>query len=131
MSELDPGVRAIVDAIADDGRRADALVLIDAMAKAAGAPAHASGANMIGFGHVHYRYESGREGDTAVLGFAPRKAETVLYMGWWGLENPAALDALGKIRRGKSCVYVKRLADVDAKALATVLKAAAVRNAKG
>jgi hypothetical protein len=71
------------------------------------------GASMVGFGRYHYRYASGREGDWFLTGFAPRKKELTLYI-MAGFERYDALMArLGKFKTGKSCLYVKRLSDID------------------
>jgi predicted GIY-YIG superfamily endonuclease len=75
------------------------------------------GPSLIGFGRHHYRYESGREGDTPLAGFSPRKAATVLYgvTGFTG--SDALLAKLGKHATGKGCLYIKKLAGVDLKVL--------------
>jgi hypothetical protein len=107
-------VAAFIDAIADDARRADAKALVKLLQKASGEKPTMWGASIIGFGSYHYTYDSGREGDMPVVAFSPRKAATVLY----GLgESEALLPKLGKHTRGKGCVYIKKLADVDQKVL--------------
>jgi len=95
------------------------------MQKAAGEKPTMWGPSIIGFGSYHYVYDSGREGDMPVVAFSPRKAATVLY----GLSSAEALlPKLGKHTRGKGCLYIKRLADVDQKVLeAMVVKAVAGR----
>jgi hypothetical protein len=99
--------------VPDGGKRADALALIDMMQAATGEKPRMWGPSIIGFGTYHYRYESGREGDSPLVGFSPRKAALVLYIvtGFKGAEP--LLAKLGKHTTGKSCLYVKRLADVD------------------
>jgi hypothetical protein len=118
-------VAAFIDSITDQGRRADAKALIKLMQKAAGEKPKMWGASIIGFGSHHYVYDSGREGDMPVIAFSPRKAATVLY----GLSaSESMLPKLGKYTRGKGCVYIKKLADVDQKVLeAMVVKAVAGR----
>jgi hypothetical protein len=107
-------VAAFIDSITDQGRRADAKALVKLMQKAAGEKPAMWGASIIGFGSYHYTYDSGREGDMPVVAFSPRKAATVLY----GLSDAEALlPKLGKHTRGKGCVYIKKLADVDQKVL--------------
>ncbi|MBG6084056.1 DUF1801 domain-containing protein [Zhihengliuella flava] len=105
--------RAFVDAVEHPTRRADGLVLLDLFAEATGCEPVMWGPSIVGFGSYHYRYESGREGDSLAVGFSPRKANLALY----GLANEAAaeemLARLGKHKRGASCVYVNKLADVD------------------
>jgi len=95
------------------------------MQKAAGEKPKMWGPSIIGFGSYHYTYDSGREGDMPVVAFSPRKAATVLY----GLSaSESLLPKLGKHTRGKGCVYIKKLADVDQKVLeAMVAKSVAGR----
>jgi hypothetical protein len=118
-------VTAFIDSITDQGRRADAKALVMLMQKASGEKPTMWGPSIIGFGSHHYVYDSGREGDMPVVAFSPRKAATVLY----GLSSAEALlPKLGKHTRGKGCVYIKKLADVDQKVLeAMVVKAVAGR----
>jgi hypothetical protein len=71
------------------------------------------GPAIIGFGTLHYKYASGREGDTVLVGFSPRKVATVLY-GVIGTKGAGGLlSKLGKHTTGKGCLYIKRLFDVD------------------
>ena len=120
-------VAAFIDSITDQGRRADAKTLVKLMQKAAGEKPAMWGASIIGFGSYHYIYDSGREGDMPVVGFSPRKAATVLY----GLgSSEALLPKLGKHTRGKGCVYIKKLADVDQKVLETMVAKAVAGRAK-
>jgi hypothetical protein len=75
------------------------------------------GPSMVGFGSYHYKYDSGHEGDCFLAGFAPRSRELTLYI-MPGFEHYQSLLAkLGKHRTGKSCLYIKRLADVDLRVL--------------
>ena len=105
-------------------RVADARVLIELMARVAGEPAKLWGPSIIGFGSVHYRYDSGREGDMPGIAFSPRKAELVLYVGASAPNIAALLPDLGKHKTGKGCLYVKKLADVDAGVLEAVVRTA-------
>ena len=122
-------VPAFLGGIDDEKRRADAEALCAIMQDLTGEAPAMWGSSMIGFGKHHYVYESGREGDTFVVGFAPRKTSLVLYLndGFEGRE--ALLGRLGKHTTGKGCLYVKRLADVDEGALRELIadSAAAVR----
>jgi hypothetical protein len=101
-----------LDAIPDPRRRADAIALRALMERVSGEPATMWGPSILGFGHHHYRYASGREGDMCRIGFSPRARKFVLYGGF--LRNPARLERLGKYKAGKGCLYLKRLADLDA-----------------
>jgi uncharacterized protein DUF1801 len=107
-------VAAFIDSITDKGRRADAKALVKLMQKTSGEKPKMWGPSIIGFGSYHYIYDSGREGDMPVVAFSPRKAATVLY----GLsDTEALLPKLGKHTRGKGCIYIKKLSDVDQKVL--------------
>lgn len=71
------------------------------------------GPSIIGFGHYHYRYASGHEGDMPLVGFSPRKAAISLYVYTGMEEHEHLLENLGKFRKGKSCIYVNKLADIN------------------
>ena len=104
---------AFIDSIEDPDRRADCTRIANIMAEATGEPAIMWGASMVGFGSYHYRYASGREGDWFLTGFAPRKANISLYiMAGFG-DFDSLMQRLGKYKTGKSCLYIKRLADID------------------
>ena len=125
--QTNSSVAAFIDAITDEGRRADAKALVKLMQKAAGEKPKMWGPSIIGFGSHHYVYDSGREGDMPVIAFSPRKAATVLY----GLSNAEALlPKLGKHTRGKGCIYIKKLSDVDQKVLETMAAKAVAGRAR-
>lgn len=110
-------VAAFIEGIEGAGKLADAQALIALMSEVSGEPPVLWG-TMVGFGQYHYRYETGHEGDSFLVGFAPRKAEFSIYlMGTYFPEvaekREALLARLGKHRMGKACLYVKRLSDVD------------------
>ena len=119
--ETAASVESYLLAIADEARRADCRVLIEMMSKATKAPAKMWGTGIVGFGSYHYKYESGHEGDSCILGFASRKGDLSLYLvaGFPGSE--ALFEKLGKHKRGKACTYVKRLSDIDLKVLEKIL----------
>ena len=79
------------------------------------------GSSIIGFGTFHYVYESGREGDTVVIGFSPRKQNISIYMMCSLDRIKEELVTLGKYKTGKGCLYIKSLGDVDTAALKRVL----------
>jgi hypothetical protein len=110
-------VGEFLDSLNDPAKRADSEWLIRMMSEISGHPPVLWG-TMIGFGQYHYKYASGHEGDAFRIGFAPRKAELSLYVlvAYDGAETERQTDLLnrlGKHRAGKSCLYVKRLADID------------------
>ena len=99
--------------IADERRRNDCRVVLDLMAEATGAEPQMWGASIVGFGRYRYKYESGREGEWMVTGFSPRKSDLTLYI-IPGFERfPDLMKRLGKHKTGKSCLYIKRLDDID------------------
>ncbi len=121
--ETDASVEAYIDAISDDQRRDDCRALIKTMAKATKTPAKMWGGSIVGFGKYHYKYDSGHEGDMCLTGFSSRKAAISIYLACGaGDRFSALLDKLGKHKMGKGCLYVKRLADVDQKVLAELIK---------
>jgi hypothetical protein len=115
--------------IVDPQRRDDARMLRALMARVSGEPAVMWGLTIVGFGTYHYKYESGREGDMCRIGFSPRANEFVLYGGF--LRSPDLLARLGKYRTGKSCLYIKRLADVEMDVLEEMAVAALEMSATG
>jgi hypothetical protein len=123
-------VAAFIDALTDETKRADAKALVRLMQSATGEKPKMWGTSIIGFGCHHYKYESGREGDTPLTGFSPRKAATVLYGVTGSADADALLADLGKHTTGKGCLYIKKLADVDQEVLeALVAKAIEAKRA--
>ena len=92
-------------------RRADAETLLAMMGRISGEDPVMWGDTLIGFGQYHYKYDSGREGDSMLTGFAPRKANMVVYIMPGFASYDARLKALGKHRVGKSCLYLNKLED--------------------
>lgn len=109
----DANVDAFLDAIPDERKREDARAVAVLMAEVTGASAKMWGPSIVGFGSYHYRYASGREGDFMETGFSPRKQALTLYIMAGFSAYPDLLARLGKHSTGKSCLYIKRLADVD------------------
>ena len=103
------------------GRREDALQLMAMMAEITGEKPTMWGPSIIGYGQYHYVYESGREGDSFLVGFAPRKANMVVYIMPGFSEYEALLAKLGPHKLGSSCLYLGRLNKVDPKALAKLI----------
>jgi uncharacterized protein DUF1801 len=105
-------VATFIEALTDQTKRADAKAIAKMMQRATGEKPKMWGSSIIGFGKCHYKYDSGREGDMPMAGFSPRKAAIVLYMSGFK-DSEALLAKLGKHTTGKSCLYIKKLADVD------------------
>lgn len=108
-------VEGFLNTIQDDEIRNDCFEIARMMKKATKKDPKMWGSSIIGFGEYHYKYASGREGDSMQIGFPPRKQNLTLYIPS-GTESPL-LKELGKYTTGKGCLYVKKLADVDKKVL--------------
>ena len=106
-------VERYLHAIASAERRADCAVVAAMMAKHTGHAAKMWGPSIVGYDSVHYRYDSGREGDMPVAAFSPRKGEFSVYLTPDSPGQAELLSRLGKHRMGKSCLYIRKLADVD------------------
>lgn len=106
-------VEAFLDAVPDPRRREDAKRVRALMERLSGEPAVLWTYGIVGFGRYHYRYDSGREGHAGRIGFSPRAKELVLYLIGGFPRHQALMDRLGKYKTGKSCLYIKRLSDVD------------------
>ena len=104
-------------AIDDETRRKDCEALAKLMTEATKYPPTMWGLSIVGFGSYHYKYASGREGDSCIVGFASRKGDISVYGLVYGLD--AAVDGnellarLGKHKAGKGCLYIQTLADID------------------
>jgi len=108
---------AFLNSIADKDRRADAKKVAAIMQKVTGAKAVMWGSSIVGFGQYHYKYESGREGDFMLAGLSPRKQALTIYVMAGFKRYDALMKKLGKHKTGKSCLYVKKLSDIDEKVL--------------
>ena len=116
-------VSAFLDAVDHPTRRADGHALRALFEQVSGEPACLWGPSIVGFGSRHYRYNSGREGDTPRIAFSPRKANLVLYLHHYDGYD-ADLARLGKHKPGKGCLYLGKLADVDTGVLQAMVRKA-------
>jgi len=115
--QTDASVESYLADIADETRRQDCCDLVKLMSKVSVQPPKMWGPSIVGFGSYHYRYESGHEGEICVIGFSARKGDISLYIRA-GAENlTELLGKLGKHRMGKSCLYIRKLSDVNLKVL--------------
>ncbi|HYG47181.1 MAG TPA: DUF1801 domain-containing protein [Allosphingosinicella sp.] len=117
----DASVDDFLEGVAHPVRRADGKALRAMMERVTGEPATMWGPSIVGFGSYHYRYASGHEGDSPLVGFSPRSANLVLYVGGFP-EYEALLARLGKHKRSKACLYLGKLADVDAAVLEEIVR---------
>ena len=109
----DQKVEHFLNTVADEQRRQDSFTLLKLMKQVTGMEPRMWGSSIVGFGSYHYTYASGREGDTILVGFSPRKQSLTIYnMG--GLDqHDDVLTRLGKYTLGGGCLYIKRLDEID------------------
>ena len=98
-------------------KKSDSFRLVELMSEWSGFDAYMWGPSIIGFGSYHYKYASGHEGDAPMLGFSPRKAAFSLYVYSQTEENKHLLEALGKFKISKACIYIKKLSDINLEVL--------------
>lgn len=116
-------VKTLINKIDSAETKQDCLKLIELMSKITGEQAVLWGTSMIGFGSYHYKYESGREGDYFQVGFSPRKTNITIYVMCGFSDKSKLMEKLGKYKTsGGSCLYVKKLADIDLNILEKLIK---------
>jgi len=118
----DLSVDAFLNQVEDDQKKEDCLVLSKIMQSITGEQARMWGSSIVGFGEYHYVYESGREGDMLSIGFSPRKQNLSIYIMSGFSDYAELMGQLGKHKTGKSCLYIKKLSDVDLDVLTLVLE---------
>lgn len=109
--------------VENEQKKLDIFRLIDLMKKWSGFEPKMWGQTIIGFGTYHYKYASGHEGDSLLIGFSPRKAEFSLYVSSPENDKNKLLDKLGKYTMGKACIYFKKLSDLNLDTLEKLSKA--------
>jgi hypothetical protein len=126
MRPTGAAVEEFLGSLENEQRRSDARQLCALMQEITGEPPAMWGPSIVGFGSYHYRYDSGREGDAPLAGFSPRKPHLVVYLeSGYEQRYPAELERLGPHKTGKSCLYLKRLADVDESVLRELITSSA------
>jgi len=115
-------VEWFLSSINEEQKRLDCLKLLDIMQNITQAPPAMWGTSIVGFGEYHYRYKTGREGDWFLTGFAPRKQALTLYLMCDLSHDGLNFDGLGKYKKSKGCLYIKRLSDIDLAVLKRIIK---------
>lgn len=110
-------VQAFLQQVDHEQRKKDSLQLLELMQKWTGLTPTMWGPSIVGFGTYHYVYESGREGDWFLTGFSPRKQALTIYIMAGFNRYDELLSKLGTYKTGSSCLYVKRLSDIDLEVL--------------
>lgn len=106
-------VAAFLDQISDEQRRKDCQRVLKIMKEATGEQPRMWGSSIVGFGAYKYRYASGHEGEWPIIGFSPRKNDLTLYIMAGFADYKELMAKLGKHKTGKSCLYIKKLDDVE------------------
>lgn len=114
-------VLAFLAAVPDEEKRRDSQKLLTIMSQVTGEKPVMWGSSIVGFGSYHYKYASGREGDAPAAGFSPRKESLTIYP-MEGFSNQDLVSQLGPHKTSKSCLYIKRLSDVDEIVLRKLIK---------
>ncbi|MDJ0711728.1 MAG: DUF1801 domain-containing protein [Woeseiaceae bacterium] len=115
-------VTEFVKSIEDPRMRADARKVASMMRRITGKRAKMWGPSIVGYGTYHYKYDSGREGDFMVTGYSPRKQALTVYIIPGFSKFSPLMKKLGKYKTGKSCLYIRRLSDVDEKVLEKLIE---------
>jgi hypothetical protein len=116
-------VEEFLESIDDERRRREAFELDALFRRVTGWSPVMWGPSIVGYGAYHYRYESGREGDSLATGFSPRKAKHSIYIMPGYADFGTILERLGKHSKGRSCLYITRLANIDLDVLAELIRA--------
>lgn len=106
-------VTAFLNSIDDPRKKKDARKVASMMRRATGHRAKMWGPSIVGYGRYHYKYDSGREGDFMLTGFSPRKQAMTIYIIPGFTPFQALMDKLGKYKSSRSCLYIRKLEDVD------------------
>ena len=118
----DQSVEAFLNGIADERMRQDCFTVLNLMKQVTGAEPKMWGTSIVGFGDYHYKYESGREGDWFLTGFSPRNQNLTLYIMAGFARYDELMKKLGKHKTGKSCLYIKKIDDIDLSVLEELVK---------
>ena len=121
----DGDVVAFLNQVENEQKRQDCFAILELMRQATGEQPVMWGDAIIGFGSYHYRYASGREDDSPLVGFSPRKQNITIYITSGFEQYESLLNRLGKHSTAKSCLYLKKLDDVDTTILAELVKRSA------
>lgn len=118
MTELktkknDSNIVDFLNRVDNEERRKDCFQLLELFEQLTNETPKMWGASIVGFGSYHYKYDSGREGDWFLTGFSPRKQNLTIYITAGFSEYDDIMQSLGKYKTGSSCLYVKKLSDID------------------
>lgn len=115
-------VHAFLAGVADEQRRADATAVCTVFEEVTGVEPVMWGTSIVGFGRYRYEYASGRKGEWPAVGFSPRAKNLTIYISSGFDSYDELLGRLGRFTTGKSCLYVRRLTDIDLDALRELVR---------
>jgi hypothetical protein len=115
-------VDKFLKSVEDENKRKDCYSVIEIMRKITKSEPSMWGTSIVGFGSYHYKYASGHEGDMCITGFSPRKQSLTIYIMAGFKRYPELMKKLGKYKTGSSCLYIKKLSDIDIKVLKELVK---------
>lgn len=118
---MDKAVTTYIDSL-DEQTAKDTQVLLEIMQRISGHEAKFLNAGTLGFDTYHYKYTSGREGDSFVIGFYPRKGKITVYLMDGTKRYSELLTKLGKHTLTGYCLYIKHLSDIDLKVLEQIVQ---------
>ncbi|MCO7127071.1 DUF1801 domain-containing protein [Sporolactobacillus shoreicorticis] len=130
LKQNDNNVIEFIEAVESPRKREDAYRLLDLFTEITGYEAKMWGPSIIGFGSYHYKYASGHEGNAPLTGFSPRKAKISLYLTMPDDEYEKFAADFGKHTRGKACIYVNKLADINVAVLKEMIKVSVIFSKK-
>ena len=105
-------VNDFIDTVNEESKRIDCFRLIEVINQQTGLEPKMWGPGIVGFGSYHYKYESGREGDSPVVGFSPRTSAITLYLSGNFENRDELLEKLGNYKTEKGCIYIKKLDEI-------------------
>jgi len=120
--QTNASVEKFLREIPDPVKREDSMKVAAMMSEITRHKPKMWGPNIVGFGSRHYKYASGQEGDWPVVAFSPRKQNLTLYIMSGLTEDNELLKKLGQHTIGKSCLYIKRLSDIDTPTLKKLIR---------
>ena len=106
-----------INSVKDETKRKDSFSLIQLIKNQTGLEPKMWGPSIVGFGSYHYKYDSGHEGDSPLVGFSPRVSAITLYLSGHFEKREELLEELGKHKTDKGCIYVKKLDDINIETL--------------
>ncbi|MFZ1749112.1 MAG: DUF1801 domain-containing protein [Saprospiraceae bacterium] len=120
-TETTSSVNDFINNVHDEAKRNDCFILIDLIKEITELEPKMWGPSIVGFGSHHYKYESGREGDSPNIAFSPRSSSIAIYLSANFDNREALLNQFGKHKADKGCVHIKSMSDINLDVLKTMI----------